>query len=223
MTREDDDRQPALRTTGRYRVVVPVPSLADALPHVDASTTVRGALAAAFTQDTLRAALKSRQVGDVLVATADPVITSTATGLGAAVLDCPIDLHGVLASARDAFARTGLDGPTAVLHSALPCLLATELDQALRSTGRSQIEILDLAGLHPTLLASRTGWPDETPVSDTASPRAAWLTAQELLPGLSCHVATLEGLRVAAYLGVGPATSAALRELKLPGFSWKSA
>lgn len=119
--------------TRPYRVVVPLPSLADALPRLGASPTVRRTLALAFAQDTVSAARKVRLVGEVVVATADPIVVEAATALGADILRCTsLGRPEIRESAREAFNREGLGGPTAVLDFALPCLLAIELEQALR-------------------------------------------------------------------------------------------
>lgn len=109
--------------TRPYRVVVPLPSLADALPRLGASPTVRRTLALAFAQDTVSAARKVRLVGEVVVATADPIVVEAATALGADILRCTSPGGPeIRESAREAFNREGLGGPTAVLDFALPCL-----------------------------------------------------------------------------------------------------
>ena len=134
------------------------------------------------------------------------------------------DEVSLLASARMVVAEQGLKGPTAVLSSTLPCMQSGELDQALRSTAGGRVEILDLGGIRPTLRASTAGWPeDRALVPPEPARRAAWLAARELLPGRACDVATREGLRVAAFLGVGPATGDVLKDLALPGLSWRCA
>jgi len=207
------DRCPPV--TGGYRVVVPLPSWTDALPHLAAPPGVRRTLAGAFARDTLDAVRKVGRVHDVLVATADPLVAEEASAWGAGILDCSgIQASCIREAAREAFLRAGLQGATAVLEGTLPCLLPAELDQAIRTARREPVEVLDLAGIRPTLRADPGGWPADVAHPEGGTPlRAAWLAAQELLPGLSCDVATLDGLRVAAFVGVGPATAHALLEL----------
>jgi 2-phospho-L-lactate guanylyltransferase len=214
------------RGAGRYLVVVPVRSLDDALPEFEAPSSVRRALALGFAQDRLVAATRARQVRDVLVVTPDPVVAEAARAIGAQVQDgdCGGDVGSLLVSARKATGLQERPGPTAVLLGTLPCLLPAELDQALRSPVQGRVEILDFAGLRPTLLASTTGWPKGgTLAPPEPALRAAWLAARELLPGLACDVGTLEGLRVAGFLGVGPATDFVLNDLAMPGLSWRCA
>jgi len=214
------------RSSGRYRAVVFMGPLDNALPGFDAPVPVRRALALGFAHDTLRAAVRSRQVHGVLVATPDRVVAAAATDLGATVALAPSagDLRALAASARATLSGPELRKPTAVLSGTLPCLLPAELDQALRSSVRGRIEVLDLAGIRPTLRASTAGWPSRGALTPREPAlRAAWLAGRELLPGLSCSVASLDGLRVAAYLGVGPATRAVLEDLTLPGVSWRFA
>ena len=211
---------------GRYRVVVALGALDDALPDFDASPAVREALAVGFAHDTLRAAVSARQVRDVQVATSDPAMAAVAVEAGAQVLEgcAGRDEVSLLASARMVVAEQGLKGPTAVLSSTLPCMQSGELDQALRSTAGGRVEILDLGGIRPTLRASTAGWPeDRALVPPEPALRAAWRAARARLPGLACGGAPLGGRRVAAFLGVGPATGDVLKDLALPGLSWRCA
>jgi len=115
---------------------------------------VRRTLADAFARDTLGAVLKVGRVHDILVATADPVVAEEASAWGAGILECSgVRASGVREAAREAFLRAGLEGPTAVLEGTLPCLLPAELDQAIRTARREPVEVLDLAGIRPTLRA----------------------------------------------------------------------
>jgi hypothetical protein len=148
------DRCPPV--TGGYRVVVPLPSWTDALPHLAAPPGVRRTLAGAFARDTLDAVRKVGRVHDVLVATADPLVAEEASAWGAGILDCSgIQASCIREAAREAFLRAGLQGATAVLEGTLPCLLPAELDQAIRTARREPVEVLDLAGIRPTPGAGR--------------------------------------------------------------------
>jgi 2-phospho-L-lactate guanylyltransferase len=219
-------------------LIVPVKSLARA------KTRLRGAaddgvgdpsaharLTLAIARDTVAAALAAERVRRVLVVSSDPEVLSVLAADGAGVLPEPTD--GGLNAALEHAARTlrgSSDAPPAplgALQADLPALRAAELDEALEHTARlfdsrhaERVFCADAAGEGTTLLVSAPHVelrPRFGGRSAAAHAAGGALPLDGDWPGLRRDVDTAHDLWAAAALGLGPASSTALRAVPRPG------
>ena len=198
----------------KFTLVVPVKSLDVAKSRLEVGTD-RHALALAFAQDTLAAALNAKRVRQVFVVTADPTLSAAARTGGAVVLpdEGDGDLNEVL---RAAAARLPHGSHVAAMCADLPCLTAEELDQALAQVpAHGQGFVPDADDTGTTLLATH----DVEAFSPQfgVGSRAAHLRvgAHEIArecARLRRDVDTAADLATALYLGVGPYTESALKQ-----------
>lgn len=201
--------------TGSYRLVVPVRPLAEALPRFAAPADVRRVFALAFARDTIRAAVAAPSVREVCVLSEDDEVRGMAAQIGASVIDEPE--HGILAAslerAQQRLTADGSQRSLALLMGDLPCLTPSEVDYGLAALRHGKVGALDLARVSATLISGSLEWRRLGPTAATLSNkyRVSWLPARQLQPGLACDVDTVHGLRVAEYIGVGPATAVALK------------
>lgn len=199
-----------------FRILIPVQSLAIAQPRLEIAAGLRAALALAFAQDTISSALECASTREVIVVSPDPEVRAAAERLGASAWvsderqSVTKALQAIL-SEEDA----GSAVPTAVLVSDVPAMEPDELFVALARTSslHPTVVVNDLAGRGKTLLASRSGLlrPHLRRDSRTPLSQGCVLAVGLDLPGLRCDVDTMEGLRLATYIGVGRHTSALLR------------
>jgi 2-phospho-L-lactate/phosphoenolpyruvate guanylyltransferase len=188
------------RSEGRWAIVVPVKRLAVAKTRLADDADVRADLALAMALDTVAAARACAAVDRVVVVTDEP-----AAGLNPALR------HGALAAAGTSVPRA-----VAALSGDLPALRAADLDGVLRAAARHPSCIVaDADETGTTLLTARD--------ADIFAPRFGNRSRQAHLDGgahdltstatasLRRDVDTIDDLRAAVELGVGPATSAALR------------
>jgi 2-phospho-L-lactate/phosphoenolpyruvate guanylyltransferase len=204
------DPSPAL-----WSVVVPVkrPELAKTRLRTLAGP-YRAELARAIAADTVAAATRAREVGEVVAVTDDAVTTEELRALGAVVAaDDPGDglnpalRHGAaVALAR----RPG--APVATLSADLPALRPDELDVALRAARHHPVSfVADVAGTGTTLYAAVDALrfrPEFGPRSRAAH-RAAGAAELDLpgVPSVRRDVDTPVDLWDAIRMGTGPRTA----------------
>lgn len=202
----------------RWSVVVPVKRLAEAKSRLRVlGDDARQALALAFAEDVVRAALACEAVDSVVVVTDDDDVARAAAGIGATVVaDQPASgIDAALEHGADVARRSRPQHGVAAVAADLPALTASELADVLRSVaGRGVVP--DAAGSGTTVLAAAPG----------RALRAAYGTGSltrhlaggaVLLPaaaGVRRDVDTPADLREALALGVGPATRAVAQRLQ---------
>jgi 2-phospho-L-lactate/phosphoenolpyruvate guanylyltransferase len=219
--RLDDTVNPADGdATHAWSVVFPVKVLSAAKTRLATGAPSPGELALAFFSDALRAAVATPRVVQVIVATSDERVRTTAEAAGALVVD-DRGHPGINAAARWGARHCGVGHSIAVIVSDLPCLTPGSLETALAAAEPHAASFLaDLDGTGTTMWCATA----PTPVDPRfgASSRAAHVAAGDvdlvaLNPGLldgllpaRCDVDTDHALQRARALGVGRATLAAL-------------
>ena len=205
----------------RCRVIVPVQDPKLALPRADLSPRIRSALVEAMAKDTLRVLAASRSVHSIVVVSPTQSVASLAMDVGAEFVLSESGT-GINDAVTNAFRRTRLpsDQLIAAVAADLPAIRTDEVDEFLgwASRSRDAVHLTDFGGVGVTCHAERAASFTPCLAPDPAlrrRPRGA--DANALLPGARCDVDTIEGLRVAAFMGVGPSTSAVMRAL--PGFA----
>lgn len=202
-----------------WSLVVPVKVLAQAKSRLTGLAGERRTrLALAMAADTVAAAIHADAVEVVLVVTDDPEVSDTAADLGAIVLaDEPaVGLNEALRHgagyARDRWPDFGV----AALAADLPALRPEELTMALAAAASLGVAFVpDATGTGTTLYAAATGT-QFLPSFGRFSRRrhlaegAAEIAAARQLAGLRRDVDTIDDLRLAAALGLGPRTRAVL-------------
>jgi 2-phospho-L-lactate/phosphoenolpyruvate guanylyltransferase len=173
------------------------------------------ALARAIAVDALDAARACRLVRSLVVVTGDPVVAERARGAGDEVLSG--DDRGLDAAVAQGLAHAERRWPRlghAVLLADVPALRPEQLERALRAaSSHPRAFVPDLEGAGTVLLAARAGVPARPAFGAGSAARHERLGAVRLdldLPALRRDVDTLEDLRGAVALGVGPATRAVL-------------
>jgi 2-phospho-L-lactate guanylyltransferase len=202
----------------RWAIVVPIKRLAVAKTRLANRPEVRADLALAMAVDTVAAAREATLVDTVLVVTDEPSAAEAVTRLGALVVADTPDaglnpalLHGaqVVTSGRE-----GLG--VAALSSDLPALRSGDLDGVLVAASRHRrCVVTDAAGTGTTLLTA-LGLDEFDPRFGAGSYQAhvaggAHDVTASAAASLRRDVDTIDDLRAAVGLGVGPATAAALR------------
>lgn len=201
-----------------WSVVIPVKVLARAKSRLTGLTGLcRADLALAMAADTVAAASAAGPVATVLVVTDDADVASVATGLGAVVLaDLPgAGLNQALAHGAEYSHVHWPERGCAGLAADLPALRPAELSRALTAAARlGQSFVPDEARTGTTLYAAAAGtaFRPQFGVGSRERHMAAGATELDLagLGGLRQDVDTLDDLRSAAALGLGPRTRAAL-------------
>jgi len=209
-------RPPALS----WSLVIPVKVLALAKSRLAGAGERRSDLALAMAADTIAAAVAARGVESVVVVTDDPDIGKLALGLGAHVLpDEPAaGLNDALVHGADFSTTTwperGRAGLAADLPAAQPGELAAALAAAARVAGTAFVP--DADGTGTVLYAAVPGAefrPQFGPRSRDRHREAGAVEIAEAempLRGLRRDVDTIENLRAAAAVGLGPRTRALL-------------
>jgi 2-phospho-L-lactate guanylyltransferase len=202
-----------------WSLVVPVKVLAQAKSRLTGlADERRSRLALAMAADTIAAAIRAEVVAAVLLVTDDPEVGDAAADLGAVVLsDEPAAglnealRHGA-AYSRGQWPDRGVAG----LAGDLPALRPEELTTALTAAARLRVAFVpDASGTGTTLYAAAPGAqfrPRFGPLSRNRhlADGAAEIAAGRQLAGLRRDVDTVDDLRLAAELGLGPATRAVL-------------
>jgi 2-phospho-L-lactate guanylyltransferase len=202
-----------------WSLVVPVKVLAQAKSRLAGlADERRSRLALAMAADTVAAAIRADAVAVVLVVTDDPEVGDAVGDLGAVVLaDEPAAglnealRHGA-AYARDQWPGRGVAG----LAADLPALRPEELTSALTAAASRRVAFVpDAAGTGTTLFAATPGAEFQPRFGRLSRRRhladgAAELAAGLQLTGLRRDVDTIDDLRLAAAVGLGPRTRAVL-------------
>jgi 2-phospho-L-lactate/phosphoenolpyruvate guanylyltransferase len=175
----------------------------------------RSALARAIAIDALTVVRSCRLVRALVVVTGDPVVAASAREAGDDVLVG--DDRGLDAAVQTGLARVAERWPglgCAVLLADVPALRAEQLESALTAAAAHPRSFVpDLEGGGTVLLAARPGIEARPAFGAGSAARHERLGAVRLdldLPGLRRDVDTLDDLRGAVALGVGPATRAVL-------------
>jgi 2-phospho-L-lactate/phosphoenolpyruvate guanylyltransferase len=208
------DSQPPLA----WSLVIPVKVLAQAKTRLTGLAPARRSrLVLAMAADTVAAARQADSVATVLVVTDDGDVRDAVQGLGAVVLaDAPeAGLNEALgygaAYARERWPAQGVCGLAGDLPGMRPDELAAALDAA---AGLGVAFVADADGTGTALYAAAPGWAFEPRFGPDSRRRhldgGAAEIATVVLPGLRRDVDTLEDLRAAAAVGVGPRTQAEL-------------
>ena len=210
---------------GNWTVVLPLKGGSNAKSRLGAPAP----LATAIALDCLAAVLASELVGEVVVVTADPLLTERAAAAGARVQPESIPGRGLPAAIADGLA--GLSGRCAVLLGDLPALQPDDLSTALRLAGElltgrfvdgesfpapGMAFVPDAEGTGTVLLTALTPAalrPAFGPASASAHAAAGAARLDLDLPRLRRDVDTPEDLRTAIALGIGPLTREVLAEI----------
>ena len=202
-----------------WTAVVPVKPLGraksrlrGALPGVPHDELVLGLL-----RDTLAAVLACPEIDDLIVVTNEPRAARAAAALGARVAPDAPDAGLNPAFVHGATLAAG--GPVAALTGDLPALRPPELgaalaDARLDGAGGGRGFVPDTTGIGTTLLTAPSGALLGPRFGTGSAAAHAASGARPLLgpwPSLRRDVDTPDDLRLAAELGLGPATRAALR------------
>ena len=186
---------------------------------------VRRRLETAMAMDTLAAFLACTPVTEVVVVTSDQGIAAESAAAGAhPVLEGrDSGLNDALIAGVDVARRLGRRA-VALATADLPALRAAEVAAALReAAGLGQAYVSDAEGTGTTMLCASARSParprfghGSAAAHATAGARHLGSADAGLLPGLRRDVDTVEQLREASVLGVGPRTAAVLASLRVP-------
>jgi 2-phospho-L-lactate guanylyltransferase len=179
---------------------------------VGMSDATRAALASAFALDTATACLASSLVGAVLAVTDDAAFASALMALGCAAIPDGVtdDLNGSLSLAAAEASRRWPELQPVALCGDLPALRPGDLDAALglaRGVG-GPCFVADAAGTGTTLYtAPAASFAPRYGVGSAGLHGASAMALGGELPSLRHDVDTLEDLRAALPLGLGPRTT----------------
>jgi len=194
----------------RWTVIIPAKALPEAksrLLPAAADPAQHRRLVLAIRADTLAAAAAAEGVARVLVVTDRP-------GIPDALVQTSPGLNAALRDAAERAARNWTEDGVAALVGDLPALQPGALGAALaQAAGHRRSFVPDAAGTGTTLLAVQPGVPlDPAFGAHSAARHACSAVALDAEPSLRQDVDTADDLQVAADLGLGPATAAALAE-----------
>jgi 2-phospho-L-lactate guanylyltransferase len=173
----------------------------------------RAELARAIAADTVAAATRAQEVGEVVAVTDDHETTEVLKALGATVVaDDPGEgLNPALRHGADMAAQRRPGAPVAALSADLPALRSDELDAALRAAREHAVSfVADVAGTGTTLYATRDVQrfaPQFGPRSRAAHRAAGAVELDLQVPSLRRDVDTPVDLWDALRLGTGPRTA----------------
>lgn len=196
-------------------LIVPVKPLSRAKSRLSGPAGPhRAELALAVAIDTVSAALRCSRVRGAVVVTDDPVAAPELAALGARIVPDEPDsgLNPALVYGAARALSLAPDGAVGALSADLPALRPAELDLALEAAADAPNAFVpDAAGLGTTLYTARPG-AAFAPGFGVASrvrhrDQGALELALEDTPGLRRDVDTIEDLRAALALGVGPRTA----------------
>jgi 2-phospho-L-lactate/phosphoenolpyruvate guanylyltransferase len=198
-----------------WTLVVPVKPLTRAKSRLSGPAGPhRERLALAIATDTVSAALRCSRVRGVLVVTDDPVAAPELAALGAHVVPDEPDsgLNPALVHGAGQALLLAPEGAVGALSADLPALRPAELDRALESAANAPNAFVpDAAGLGTTLYTARPGAGFAPAFGAGSRDRHRAQGAAELalddVPGLRRDVDTIDDLRAALALGVGPRTA----------------
>ncbi|MGK5627046.1 2-phospho-L-lactate guanylyltransferase [Streptomyces sp. URMC 123] len=199
-----------------WSLVVPLKPLALAKSRLAGAVADRRrpGLALAFAQDTVAAALACPGVADVVVVTDDPLAAGELAAVGARIVaDEPArGLNAALAHGARSVRARAPRAAVAALNADLPALRPGELARVLRAAeGPGRWFLADAAGTGTTLLAAGPGVELAPAFGGPSRARHAASGATEIaLAGVESvrqDVDTVDDLRAALALGVGPHTA----------------
>ncbi|MFC9972121.1 2-phospho-L-lactate guanylyltransferase [Spirillospora sp. NPDC127200] len=209
----------------QWSLVVPVKVLARAKTRMaEAAGPHRQALALAVATDTVGAALRCARVRDVIVVTDDPLAAAELAALGARVVPDEPDaglnpalVHGA-GRGRERSPGAGVGALSADLPALRPEELARVLDAA---AGAPEAFVPDAAGIGTTLYTARPGVPFAPAFGGESRAAHRSRGARELLldgiDSVRRDVDTLDDLKAALALGLGPRTAAVAALLPASG------
>jgi 2-phospho-L-lactate/phosphoenolpyruvate guanylyltransferase len=209
---------PELQTPLAWSLVIPVKLLAQAKTRLTGlAPERRSRLALAMAADTVAAAQQADSVATVLVVTDDAVVSEVVRGLGAVVVaDAPGAGLNEALSHGAAYAREHWPGHgVCALAGDLPAMRPAELVAALRATaGLGVAFVPDADGTGTALYAAAPGAAFRPRFGPASRLRhldgGAAEIANRVLTGLRRDVDTVDDLRAAAAIGLGPHTRAEL-------------
>lgn len=183
----------------------------------DLSDEARTALASAFALDTASACLATPSVGAVLAVTDDALFASALVGLGCDAIPDGVtdDLNGSLRlAAAEAVRRWPALRPVALCGD-LPALRPVDLEAALSSMADGPAFVADASGTGTTLYSAAVASFAPCYGLDSARLHAASgaVPVTGELVSLRHDVDTLEDLRSAVPLGLGPRTTLVAAQL----------
>ncbi|GAB3984448.1 2-phospho-L-lactate guanylyltransferase [Actinoallomurus acanthiterrae] len=198
-----------------WTLVVPVKPLARAKSRLSGPAGPhRERLALAIATDTVSAALRCPRVRGVVVVTDDPVAAPALAALGAHVVPDEPDagLNPALVHGVERARLLAPDGGVGAMSADLPALRPAELDRVLEAAEEAPNAFLpDLAGAGTTLYTARPGMMFAPAFGTDSRARHRELGARELLlddvASVRQDVDTIDDLRAALALGVGPRTA----------------
>lgn len=217
-----------VRTFVQWTLVIPLKPLARAKSRLSdtAADALRPALALAFAQDTVAAALASAVVRDVAVVTDDVLAGRELAALGARIVpDIPgAGLNAALAHAAAVVRASRPECAVAALNADLPALRPPELTRVLDSAAQFPRAFLpDAAAIGTTLLTAAPGRELDPGFGPDSRARHRASGAAELpladVDSVRQDVDTGDDLRAALTLGVGPWTARAAARLNNAGAS----
>lgn len=188
-----------------WSLIVPVKGLTLAKSRLAAAAgEYREALVLAMACDTVAAALSCSLVAKVLAVTDDPRLAAELAELGAAVAPDP----GTGLNPALRYGASLLSGAVGAMNADLPALKPAELAQAL-AISEPYAFVPDRDGTGTTLYLAGAGAAFAPAFGPDSRNRHLALGARELPagPGLRRDVDTLQDLRAAWELGLGPRTT----------------
>ncbi len=210
----------------QWTLLVPLKPLARAKSRLSDTTAdrMRPALALAFAQDTVAAALACPAVRDVVTVTDDALAGRELAALGARIVpDTPAaGLNAALAHGESVVRAARPEKPVAALNADLPALRPAELARVLDTAATFPRAFLaDAAARGTTLLAAAPG-AELLPAFGTDSrarhrASGAMELALDAVDSVRQDVDTGDDLRAALALGVGSHTATAAVRLLIPG------
>jgi 2-phospho-L-lactate guanylyltransferase len=206
-----------------WTLVVPVKPLARAKSRLSGPAGPhRERLALAIATDTVSAVLRSSRVQGVVVVTDDPVAAPELAALGAVIVpDVPDSgLNPALVHGAAEARRRAPEGAVGALSADLPALRPDELDRVLAAAAEAPNAFVpDAAGIGTTLYTARPGAEFVPAFGTDSRARHREGGAHELalddVPSVRRDVDTIEDLRIALDLGVGPHTASVAALLPL--------
>jgi 2-phospho-L-lactate guanylyltransferase len=198
-----------------WTLVVPVKPLARAKSRLSgAAGPHRERLALAIATDTVSAVLRSSRVQGVVVVTDDPVAAPELAALGAIIVPDEPDsgLNPALVHGAAEARRLAPGNAVGALSADLPSLRPDELDRVLDAASATPNAFVpDAAGIGTTLYTARPDAGFSPAFGGLSRARHREGGARELalddVPSVRRDVDTIEDLRAALELGVGPHTA----------------
>jgi 2-phospho-L-lactate guanylyltransferase len=196
----------------RWSLIVPVKRVEIAKTRLALDVAARASLAVAMAVDTVAAALDSSLVGSVIVVTDDQRAREALHGLEVTIV---ADVPDAGLNAALSHGATTAAGRVAALSSDLPSLRGDDLTSVLAEAAPHDVAVVaDLQGTGTTLLCARSAslfTPKFGIASLAAHVAAGAVDLTAAAPeSVRRDVDTIDDLRAAVAIGVGPATAKAI-------------